>query len=298
MPREDLKKFGELFETLATGTRIEIREAKKQIEKIGREDHKLFGRAGEFISSRIADFDSISDAEHKAAVISGMSLFYLALADDHFDELKKFIIKNLQHPDGHVREAARKTGDWLFISLSARSEPHIYPEGTPLTEKQKDEQIIARKQYISLVSELEALIDQCDDTDEDAEYIDEMKPSVHKSLQLFWNRITGSPSYRRTVEQSRPIPLDIFMKRKEIESELENKLKEVGSDFDVEYIKQIIFEEDGTDDLTDIIMLFDTGQGAVELQDILEIVNEAWNYFPHKVLNGLSPAEKLSEYRR
>lgn len=294
----DFEKFEELFEVLETGTREEVKEAKKRIEKIWREDRKLFKRADEFVFKIIADFDSIPDAEHKAAVISGMSLFYLVLADDHFDELKKFIVKNLQDPDGRVREAARKTGEWLFISLSARAEPFVYPKDKSLSEEQKAGQVIARKQYIDFVSEIEALIDQCDDTDEDVEYIDDMKPSVHKSLQLFWGRLTGSPSYRRAVEQSRPIPLEIFMKRKEIESELESKLKEVKSDFDVDYIKQIIYEEDGTDDLTDIIMLFDTGQGAVELQDVLEIVNEAWNYFPHKVLDGLSPAEKLSEYRR
>lgn len=213
-------------------------------------------------------------------------------------ELTKFSIKNLQHPDGRVREAARKTGEWLFISLSSRAEPFVYPKDKPLSEEQKAGQVVARKQYIDFASEIESLIDQSYDTDEDVEYIDEMKPSVHKSLQLFWDRLTESPAYRRAVEQSRPIPLEIFMKRKEIENELENKLKEVESDFDVEYIKQIIFEENGTDDLTDIIMLFDTGQGAVELQDALEIVNEAWNYFPHKILDGLSPAEKLLEYRR
>lgn len=294
----DFGKFEELFENLATGTKDEIKEAKKQIEKIWREDHKLFDRAGEFMVGCIADFDFVSDAEHKAAVISGMNLFYLALADDHFDELKKFIVKNLQDPDGRVREAARKTGGWLFISLSARTEPHVYPEDTPLTGKQKNEQIIARKQYIDLAVELESLIDGQDDVDEDTEYIDAMKPSVHKSLQLFWSRLTGSPSYRRAVEQSRPIPLEVFMKRKEIEGELENKLKEVKSDFDLEYIKQIIYEEDGADALTDVIMLFDTGQGTIELQDVLETINEAWNYFPHKILDGFSPAEKLSEYRK
>ena len=141
---EDLKKFEDLFKMLATGTKDEIKEAKKQIEKIGRESRPLFEQTGEFVFKIIADFDRIPDAEHKAATISGMSLFYLALADDHFDELKKFIVMNLQHPDGRVREAARKTGDWLFISLSARTEPHVYPEDTPLTEKQKNEQIIVR----------------------------------------------------------------------------------------------------------------------------------------------------------
>jgi hypothetical protein len=294
----DIEKFEDLFEVLASGTREEIKEAKRQIEKIGHEDRPLFKQAADFVFKIIANFDSIPDAEHKAAVISGMSLFYLVLTDEHFDELMKFIIKNLQHPDGRVREAARKTGDWLFISLSSRAEPFVYPEDTPLTEEQKAGQIVARKQYIDLAAEVEALIDEQDDIDVAAEYIDEMKPSVHKSLQLFWDRLTGSPSYRRAVEQSRPIPLEIFMKRKEIEGELENKLKEVGSDYDMEYIKQIIYEEDGTDDLRHVIMLFDTGQGAAELQDVLETVNDAWNYFPHKSLDGLSPAEKLSEYQR
>jgi len=31
------------------------------------------------------------------------------------------------------------------------------------------------------------------------------------------------------------------------------------------------------------------------LGSILELVSDAWNYFPHKVLKGLSPAEVLLE---
>lgn len=45
--------------------------------------------------------------------------------------------------------------------------------------------------------------------------------------------------------------------------------------------------------MTDVIAMFDNGLGLVELENVLEIVNEAWNYFPHKILGGLSPAEKL-----
>ncbi len=43
--------------------------------------------------------------------------------------------------------------------------------------------------------------------------------------------------------------------------------------------------------------MFDTGQGAMELDNIIESINDAWNYFPHKVLDGLSPAEKILEYQ-
>lgn len=264
---------------------------------MGREDPGVFKRAGECVFKVIAHFDAIADIEHKAATISGMSLFYLALADTHFDELKGFIIKNLQHPDGRVREAARKTGEWLFISLSSRVDPFVYPEDKPLSEEQKNAQVIARKQYNAIVSEIEALIDAQDDEDTATEYIDDMKPSVHKSLQLFWSRLTGSSSYRRVEEQMRPIPIEIFMKRKEIEHELERALKEVRSDFDLEYIKQSIYEEDGADDFADIVMLFDIGQDMAEMQKVLRVVNDAWNYFPHKSLRGLSPMEKMMEYQ-
>ena len=89
----------------------------------------------------------------------------------------------------------------------------------------------------------------------------------------------------------------ILERRKEVEKELLDMLKETKSDFGLEDIKEIIYNEDGQDSLTDIIAMFDTGQGAAELQNVLELVNDAWNYFPHKVIGGLSPAEKLLEYR-
>ena len=89
----------------------------------------------------------------------------------------------------------------------------------------------------------------------------------------------------------------ILQKRKEVEQELTELLQETGSEFGVEDIKEIIYNEDGQDAMTNIIAMFDTGQGAGELQDILELVNDAWNYFPHKIIGGLSPAEKILEYQ-
>ena len=89
--------------------------------------------------------------------------------------------------------------------------------------------------------------------------------------------------------------LQILQRRKEIEQELVALLKDSESDFSLEDVKEIIYNEDGQDSLTDIIAMFDNGLGLVELENVLEIVNEAWNYLPHKILNGLSPAEKLLE---
>lgn len=88
----------------------------------------------------------------------------------------------------------------------------------------------------------------------------------------------------------------ILERRKEIEKELLEMFKETESDFGLDDIKEIIYNEDGQDSLTDVIAMFDRGGDASELSNILELVNDAWNYFPHKIIGGLSPAEKLLEY--
>lgn len=95
-----------------------------------------------------------------------------------------------------------------------------------------------------------------------------------------------------------PTRQQILKRRMEIEKELLELLKKTESDFGLEDIRDIIYNEDGQDSLTDIIAMFDTGQGALELENILETVNDAWNYFPHKSLDGLCPTEKLLEYQQ
>lgn len=83
---------------------------------------------------------------------------------------------------------------------------------------------------------------------------------------------------------------EIIEKRKEIERGLGDFLKETGSDFTLEDIRETIYGEEETDDFTDLIAMFDMGQGAEKLQTITELLSDAWNYFPHKILGGKSPA--------
>ena len=87
----------------------------------------------------------------------------------------------------------------------------------------------------------------------------------------------------------------ILKRRKEIEQELVEMLKETVSDFSLQDVKDAIFNEEETDDMQKVIMMFDRGGDASELSNILELVTDAWNYFPHKVLGGISPAEKSLE---
>ena len=89
----------------------------------------------------------------------------------------------------------------------------------------------------------------------------------------------------------------ILERRKEIEQELIEMLKKTKSHFSLEHIKDIIFHEEDNDDMQKVIAIFDRGGDISELSIILELVSDAWNYFPHKIIGGLSPAEKLLEYQ-
>ncbi len=96
----------------------------------------------------------------------------------------------------------------------------------------------------------------------------------------------------------------ILERRKEIEQELVEKLKETESDFTLDHVRDAIYNEEESDDMMKVVAMFDgstsltTGRGgdATELENVLELVSDAWNYFPHKVLGGISPAEKLLEH--
>jgi argonaute-like protein implicated in RNA metabolism and viral defense len=92
---------------------------------------------------------------------------------------------------------------------------------------------------------------------------------------------------------------EINKRRKEIEKEVAELLKQSCSDFTLDDVKDAIYEEEDNDDMTKIISMFDShGLDGPELSDVLEMVTDAWNHFPHEALNGLSPAEKLLEYEK
>jgi len=89
----------------------------------------------------------------------------------------------------------------------------------------------------------------------------------------------------------------ILGRRKEIEQELTDMLKETESDFTLDHVRDAIYNEEENDDMMKVVAMFDRGGDASELSNVLELVTDAWNYFPHKVLGGISPAEKLLEYQ-
>ena len=89
---------------------------------------------------------------------------------------------------------------------------------------------------------------------------------------------------------------EIFTRQGEIEREIVELLERTNSDFTLEDVKQVIYNEEDSDDMMEAVRMFDNGLDTADLSDVLETVTDAWNYFPHHALNGLSPAEKVWEY--
>jgi tetratricopeptide (TPR) repeat protein len=104
------------------------------------------------------------------------------------------------------------------------------------------------------------------------------------------NKVSNSRNKRLKVKE-------IIEERKRIEKEVSRMLRKIKSPFNVEHVKDVIWHEKGSDDLTKIISMFDRGGDISEIENILEIANDAWNYFPHKSLGGLSPMEKILDYQ-
>ena len=90
----------------------------------------------------------------------------------------------------------------------------------------------------------------------------------------------------------------ILERRKELEQELTEMLKETGSDFSLDHVRDAIFHEEDNDDMMKVVAMFDRGGDASELSNVLDLVTDALNYFPHKALGGISPAEKPLEHHQ
>ena len=88
---------------------------------------------------------------------------------------------------------------------------------------------------------------------------------------------------------------EIIQKRIDIEKQLNKIIESFNLSINFEEIKEIIYNEKNKNTLYEILSKFERGQGVDELNKILAIINEVWNYFPHKILDGLSPAEKILE---
>jgi len=90
---------------------------------------------------------------------------------------------------------------------------------------------------------------------------------------------------------------EILERREEIEGEILEMLEETESDFELKDVKEAIYNEEEQDDFMHVVEMFDRGGDASELSNVLDLVADAWNYLPHKILGGISPAEQKLKHK-
>lgn len=176
------KIFEELFKKLETGNRSDIKDAKEQIKKLWNADSESFEKAGSFIIQKLETVNHIKDGERRAATISGMNMFVLALTDDYFDDLVKFILKNIEDPDGRVREATRHIASWLRFK---NSKYYDFKKGKKVSDDMKRKAEKDIKIYEEFIDKIEELMRKYTPVDKPL-YIGDAPASVYKTLVLFW----------------------------------------------------------------------------------------------------------------
>ena len=84
-----------------------------------------------------------------------------------------------------------------------------------------------------------------------------------------------------------------------VEKELADIIGYYQLDITIDQVKQIIFNEQGKHELQDLSKIFTAkAKNIRDINRILAVLSGLWNYSPHKVLNGLSPAQKMIENHR
>lgn len=294
--------FSELFKTVLNGdreaSRRAAREVRQRLYRLVSNRRSEYRSIKKIIGTAPEVYATISEPWRQENFVLAISvLYFLHDRDDRPDFLFPWLFHLLQHGNGNVRHAAVRMMEHELGPLTY----HIrFPgERSSLIGLPPE---LADQILRSLRVNLESLAAQSWKPVYDKfKYIDELPSGTYKSIQLILECLDDycheapphfMPGPTRTESME-----EILRRRKEIELDLANMLKEIGSEFTLAHIADAIYNEEGNDDPMKIIAMLDRGGGMAELENILELVTDAWNYFPHKALGGISPAEKILHYR-
>lgn len=189
---------------------------------------------------------------------------------------------------------------------------YLGEKGKDLSPNLKELVLKNRMRFGRFVMEVEGLIDQYHESRfKRYKYVSSLPTGVYKSLsklitevllrtefyeKLYQDFLNELRAKRKKMELPKFTLVEIFEKRNQMEKDLANLIKKTGNSVKIEDIKDIIYNETGQESIRKIIDNFDNGHNIEDLNKILNIISSAWNYWPHKSLNGLSPAEKSLEF--
>jgi len=291
----NMKTFTELFNTILTADKDASRKAARGVRKFvyGSGKSEKYERITSIIENAPAEYAKITEDWRQENFVMAVSVMYfLHNRENQPDFLFPWLFQLLQHTNGNIRHA---TVRMIKHELGALTY-HIRFPGEKISHRELSPKQ-ADKIIFGLRTDLNNLMaSSWKDSYRKFKYVERLPSGTYKSAQLilglfddYCSEVNDNHGQVETKEQ-------ILERRKEIEQELTDMLKETKSDFKLEHVLEVIYNEEDNDDMMKIVAMFDRGGDASELSNVLELVTDVWNYFPHKVLGGLSPAERILEH--
>lgn len=304
-----------LIQTIKTGLPAEVKFAQKQVEKFWRNYYIPNREEGRMAFSvfveELKNFEQIRDIDHQAYFINTLKWPLWSISEEYFEDWVNFFLFNIQHPSGKIRQAVIHATEYLMLNISVDLR-HVGEKEKDLSPHLKELVLKNKMRFGYFVMEVEALIDQYHEPRfKRYKYVSSLPTGVYKSLsklitevllrsefyeKLYQDFLNELRAKRKKMELPKFTLVEIFEKRNQMEKDLANLIKKTGNSVKMENIKDIIYNETGQESILKIIDNFDKGQNTKELNNILDIISSAWNCWPHKSLNGLSPAEKSLEF--
>ena len=310
-----------LIQTIINGTPAEVKVAQKQVEKFWRNFYIPNRKEGSLAFSafleEMRNFAQIKDADHQAYFINTLKWpLWGGVGEEHFEEWAEFFLTHIQHSSGKIRQAVIHATEYLVHDLrldKRRDFEIVRSQGLKREEFEKIVQNNIRR-FGNFVMDIENLIDRYYKPKfRRYKYVSGLPAGVYKSLNMLITEALLPGDYQKSIYQDflndlrakrkrlEPPKLtntEILERRWKMEKNLAELIERTNSALTMEEIKDMIYNEDGQDCMRKIVANFDRGQSLEDLNKILRIISGAWNYFPHKALGGISPAEKLLQYQK
>ncbi|MDI6883339.1 MAG: hypothetical protein QMC93_02595 [Patescibacteria group bacterium] len=298
-----------LIEIIKTGSPEEVKVAQKQVEKFWHEVYipkREEGRkAFSIFLDEIKEFDKIQDIDHQAYLINTLKWPFFSIGEEYFEEWTNFVLKCIQHPSGKIRQAILKATEWLVLDIAVDVKFDL--DSKRKISQEEKERIEKNKNCFGyFVSATEELLEKYYEPRFNRyKYIKSLPVGVYKSLQkLMVEVFLRSEHYEKIYED--------FLKRKALETkeakQTEEELQALINEYHLkerlttEMIRDWVWEARGETVAEaankfqkKVFSYFREVKSIEELNKILRIFNNAWNYFPHKTLGGRSPKQMVEK---
>ena len=174
-----------LIEIIKNGSREEVKEAQKQVDKFWHEVYVPKRKEGKkaFLTflEEVKKFDEIQDIDHQAYFINTLKWPLLAIGEEYFEEWAKFILKYIQHPSGKIRQAILSAADYLILDIVVDLR---FDSNQKISQADKERVKKNKARFGWFVYTVENLLEKYDEPRfHRYKYISSIPPSVYKSLE-------------------------------------------------------------------------------------------------------------------